>query len=117
MSREIRGAPLLRPDAAVLRGVHRNGTASLDAAAYQRSGQLTPITATRLALTVNIRASTRRRRKRSVETRRKFVEQYAPGGRFIRVCDSEPDERVKNTALEELYNYSSAFYSMKIMVN
>jgi hypothetical protein len=52
-----------------------------------------------------------------VETRRKFVEQYAPGGRFIRVCDSEPDERVKNTALEELYNYSSAFYSMKIMVN
>ena len=44
---------------------------------------------------------------------RSFVDKYAPRGKIIAGMIVNPDEKVKNAALEELYNYSSEFYAKR----
>ena len=47
------------------------------------------------------------------EAVRKFVDEYAPRGKIIAGSIMNRDDRVREAALEELYNYSSEFYAKR----
>jgi len=54
--------------------------------------------------------------KSTIEAReliRKFVDKYAPRGKIVAGSIMNPDTKVREAALEELYNYSSEFYAKR----
>jgi hypothetical protein len=86
---------------------------TLDAAAHQRSGQAHRQIRDKLAL--NRQHPGHQRGEDEAEARelaRKFVDTYAPRGRSSRVR-FRTGRKVKNTALEELYNYSKRVLNSK----
>jgi hypothetical protein len=51
--------------------------------------------------------------KEARELIRKFVDKYAPRGKVISGPITNADDKIRNAALEELYNYSSEFYTKR----
>lgn len=73
---------------------------------------LTAKYADKIALTVNIDGINEAKSEAEARTLvRKFVDKYAPRGKVIAGVINNPDEKVRNAAFEELYNYSSEFYA------